>query len=210
VVKKIILIIWLCGSAAIVFAVEDITVSGLIGTRAIIQINGKSHVLPVGESSPEGVKVVAIDHHKRRVTLDIGGEEKIYPLDLSGKHGNNSIRVAPDKNGMYRASGKINQVPAQFVVDTGATLVSMNKKVADKISVDYKKSPHKAMSETASGKVQVYLVMLDEVEVDGLRLKNIPAAVHDSEYPSVVLLGMSFLKHLDIRRDGNILHLIRR
>jgi aspartyl protease family protein len=210
VVKKIILIIWLCSSGTIVFAVEDITVTGLIGTKAIIQINGKSHVIAEGESSHEGVRVVAIDHSMRRVTLDVNGEEKTYPLDLSGKLGNNSIRVAPDKNGMYRASGKINQVSAQFVIDTGATLVSMNKKVAGKIGVDYKKSPHKAISETASGKVQVYLVILDEVEVNGLRLKNIPAAVHDSDYPSVVLLGMSFLKHLDIRRDGNVLHLNRR
>lgn len=208
--RKIIFIIWLCSSAAHVLAVEDITVTGLIGTKVIIQINGKSHIIPEGESSPEGVRVVAIDHNMRRVTLDVKGEVKIYPLDLSGKLGTNSIRVAPDKNGIYRASGKINQVPAQFVVDTGATLVSMNKKVAGKIGVDYKKSPHKAISETASGKVQVYLVMLDEVEVDGLRLKNIPAAVHDSDYPSVVLLGMSFLKHLDIRRDGNVLHLNRR
>ena len=172
-------------------------------------VDGKNLVMREGESTADGVKVIAIDHDKKRVTLDVNGEENSYPLDMTGNRGKNSIKLAPDNNGMYRASGKINKVPLDFVVDTGATLVTLNKKDAGKLGVDLKKSL-KGTSETASGKVPVYIVMLDEVEVDGLRLTNIPAAVHEGNFPSVALLGMSFLKHLDIRREGRILYLDKR
>jgi len=208
--KRLLLIPWLCLPINPALAADEITITGLIGDKVLIQIDGKNHIIPEGESSPEGVKIVEIDHDKRRVILDINGEEKTYPLDISGRRGSSSIKIAPDRSGMYRASGKINQVPTEYIIDTGATFVSLNRKFAGKLGLDYKNSPQKGMAETASGKVPVYLVTLDEVEVNGLRLKNVPAVVNDSNYPTVVLLGMSFLKHLDIRRVGSVLHLNRR
>lgn len=190
-------------------ATEDIVVTGLIGNKVIIIINGKNYVIPEGESSPNGVKVVSIKHDERKVVLSVNGEENIYPLDISGNRGRSSIKLVPDNSGIYRVTGKINQTPINFVVDTGATLVTLNRKDATKLGIDLAKA-QKGTSETASGKVPVHIVMLDEVEINGLRLKNIPAAVHEGNYPSVALLGMSFIKHLDMRREGQILYLGKR
>ena len=47
--------------------------------------------------------------------------------------------------------------------------------------------------------------MLDKVELDGITLTNVEAAIHEGEFPNAALLGMSFLKKVKMNREGNIL-----
>lgn len=71
-----------------VYAAEEIIITGLVGDKVLIQIDSKNHVLPESERSPEGVKIIAIDHDRRRVTLDVNGEEQVHPVDISSRRGN--------------------------------------------------------------------------------------------------------------------------
>ncbi len=47
------------------------------------------------------------------------------------------------------------------------------------------------------------------MKIGGITLSNIDATVHEQDMP-VVLLGMSFLNRMDIRRDGQSMTLTQR
>jgi aspartyl protease family protein len=108
---------------------------------------------------------------------------------------------------MYLAAGSINGYTIDFLVDTGATTVAMNSTTAKRLGISYRLEGRPGIVETASGQEKVYRVMLDTVTVGSIRLRNIPAMVLEGGMPRQVLLGMSFLRQLDIERKGTALML---
>lgn len=192
------------------FAVEDIAVMGLIADKAILKVDGKHRVVRMGETTVEGVKLVSISDDRRKVRLSIGGIEESYRLGVGTNTGGGSAKIVADNAGMYRANGKINGKPIPFIIDTGATYVSLSKLQADQLGIDYQQSTKKGKAETANGLVDVYIVTLDKVQLDGITLSNVEAAIHDGEFPKAALLGMSFLNKIKMNREGNLLQLEQR
>lgn len=193
------------------FAIDKITVSGLFKDKAIIGINGKQRILKIGRSSPEGI--VLISANTQEAVIEINGEQKTYRI---GSHISSSfakptagaiVHVAPDRGGMYRVNGSINGFQIKFLIDTGATLIAMNKHHAKRIGINYKLSGEPGFAETASGVSQIYLVNLETVMVGDIKLHNIQAAVHDGSFPGIILLGNSFLNQVKMNRDGPMLKL---
>jgi aspartyl protease family protein len=62
------------------------------------------------------------------------------------------------------------------------------------LGIDFKNNSRVAESETANGLVTIYIVKLASVEIGGIKINNVEVAIHEGEFPSQVLLGMSFLK----------------
>ena len=190
-------------------AVEKIRVIGLFTDKAIVEIDGKQHVLSAGNTSPEGVKLVSAN--SREAVLEVDGKQDTYTLgthiasNYSGPPDTASVTIAPNASGMYEVNGSINGFQVEFVVDTGATLISMNRHVAKRLGIDYKRRGLPGQSETASGYSDIYLVNLDEVRVGQIKLHDVTASVHDGEFPKVILLGNSFLNQVDMTRDGRVL-----
>jgi aspartyl protease family protein len=84
----------------------------------------------------------------------------------------------------------------------------MNSDHAVAMGVDY--AAGEAMRvETASGMQGAKLVNLTSVDVGGIRVENVRAAVIEGGFPTTILLGMSFLKHVDMKESGGILSLSR-
>jgi len=193
------------------FAIDKIVINGLFKDKAIVSIDGKQHLLRKGKASPEGV--LLIESNSREAILEIDGEQKKYFLGTA--IGNNfapstegkKIIIAPDASGMYNISGSINGSHVSFVVDTGATLVSMNSNIAKKLGIDYKIVGQESMSYTASGKDKIYIINLKKVRVGDIELHNVKGAVHEGNFPVITLLGMSFLGKLDMKREGRIMEL---
>ncbi len=193
------------------FAIDKIVINGLFKDKAIVSIDGKQRVLRKGKPSPEGV--LLIESNSKEAIIEIDGQQDTYSLDTQigsafkpptdGK----IIIITPDRGGMYNISGSINGSHVSFVVDTGATLVSMNSNIAKKVGIDYKLKGKKAHSNTASGKSKIYIVNLKKVKVGDIELRNIEGAVHEGDFPLTTLLGMSFLSKLDMKREGRIMEL---
>ena len=61
---------------------------------------------------------------------------------------------------MYAAPGSINGVPVQFLIDTGATQVAMNKNEARRLGIDYARTSIEAAVHTASGITRSYQITL--------------------------------------------------
>ena len=191
--------------------IEKIVILGLFKEKAIIEIDGNRHILSIGETSPEGVTLISADSTEAR--LDINGKVGTYILgtrissSFKPPAGKKTVTIAPDLHGMYHVNGQINDFQMNFVVDTGATFIVMNKYQAKRLGIDYKLDGKETVTSTASGIAKAYLVTLDSVSVGDIKLNNIPAAVLDGGFPEVPLLGNSFLNQIEINREGQLLEL---
>ena len=97
----------------------------------------------------------------------------------------------------------------RFLVDTGATLVTLPAADATRLGIDYRRG-QQAVSQTANGRVLVYRVKLDSVSVGDMTLLGVDAVVHDSPGLDIALLGMSFINRTEMRREGANLKLTKR
>lgn len=209
-VRNLVLFIALAAPSVTALAVDKITVVGLFKDTAIVVIDGRRRLIRSGETSPEGVTLVSAD--STEAVLEIDGERKRY--GLGGRIGGSyappeqaTVRIWPTPNRMYLVVGSINGYPVDFVVDTGATLVSLSGREARRLGIDYRVVGTPGKSSTASGIAEIFLVNLDRVRVGDIELRNVQGAVHDGDFPPATLLGMSFLGRVSMRQDGQVLEL---
>ena len=191
----------------------DISVVALFPGRAMVIVDkGKPHTMRTGEtyagvtliSSTSEEAIVSIDGRRQR--LHIG--EGVYSA-LSVQSERATVVMTPDKNGHFVSSGSINGASVRFLVDTGATMVSMSVEDARRAGVNYL-AGERGYSQTANGVTSVYKVKLGQVTLGDITLRDIDGVVHENGALPVVLLGMSFLGKLEMRREGNSLTLTRR
>lgn len=204
------MLLTLLAATATATAATKITVVGLFKDTAIVVIDGTRRLLRSGDTSPEGVTLVSAD--SKEAVLEIDGEQKRYGLggQIGGtykKPDQVTVRIWPTPNRMYAVLGSINGYPVDFIVDTGATLVSLSGQQARRLGIDYRVVGTPSHSSTASGIARIYLVSLDRVKVGDIELRNVGGAVHDGDFPPATLLGMSFLSRLNMRQDGQVLEL---
>lgn len=109
-------------------------------------------------------------------------------------------RIPVQKTGSsMQVNVRINDlVTAAFVIDTGASDVSLPEWVANELALDLE-GARTGLYSTANGTVQQALVMLESVELAGARVENVPAHVNKSM--SVGLLGLSFFNHFQYDID---------
>ena len=104
-----------------------------------------------------------------------------------------------NRSGHYVASGFINDVEVTFLLDTGATDVVVSEELAEDLGL--RKGAY-VTSQTANGTVTARQTSLSEVSIGGIKLHNVRAAILPSLHDDEVLLGMSFLKHLELVQRG--------
>jgi aspartyl protease family protein len=202
----------LCAIAGLAHAV-DIDVVGLFPGKAVVVINGGSpRTLTVGQTTSEGVRLVRADSNEAE--FEIAGKRQIMGMGR-GRFGGAMSSDSPsatlyaDGNGHFFSQGTINGVAVHFLVDTGATSVAMNSRDAARIGLDYRNGPRLRVS-TANGVVNVRGVRLDTVRIGAITLHNVEAIVHEGDSPPIVLIGMSVLNRLEMKRDGGMMTLTKR
>lgn len=109
-----------------------------------------------------------------------------------------------NRQGHYVASGQINNQPVVFLLDTGATDVSIPASIADSLNLPDGPS---ATYQTANGPVRVKLTRIQQISLGEITLNDVRATINPGYRGSEVLLGMSFLKHLEFTQRGDTLTL---
>ena len=117
--------------------------------------------------------------------------------------------IAKNLKMQYITAALINGRSAQVLVDTGANVVAINALQATALGLDYRQG-RPATVITASGEVAAYAVNLASVEIGGIQVRNVEATVIEGAYPPMVLLGMSYLQHVEIRENDGILMLVQK
>ncbi len=210
------------GSSSALFAVgfllaaaahaAEVTVSGLFPNKAVVQINGGPlQTMSVGQKTREGVTLLAVD--RDTATFDVEGQRQTLALGrarmASAAPAAESVVLTADLAGHFAANGQVNGEPVRFVVDTGATLISLPEAEAQRLSLDYRKG-QKAMMGTANGSVPGYLVKLDTVSVGSVTVHGVDAVILEGKGLGAPLLGMSFLNRMNMKREGDLMTLTKR
>ncbi len=196
-----------------VLAGMDVRVVGLFSDRAVLLVEGRQHMLRVGQTSPEGVKLVSASSESAVLLID--GAEVTARLDgrVSARKRTATVKevqVWRDTTGMYTTVGSIDGLPVSFLIDTGATQVAMNASQARRLGIDYHVTGNPAEVTTASGVARAWMVTLDSVKVGDLEVRNVSAVVLEGEQPKVTLLGMSYLGRMEITNSGRLMTLRQR
>jgi len=191
-------------------AAEQIQVLALFPGKVVLSVDGQRYTLAIGESTPTDIKLIAADSNK--ALLEVNGErrELLLGTQISSHYPEAKMKVVniyPDSGGMYRIDGTVNGQSVNFLVDTGASAISMSSVQARQLGIDYEQNGTVGMADTASARVKVYLVKLDEVTVGTIRAYNVDTMVLAGAQPNQVLLGQSFLNQLHMKREGALLRL---
>ncbi len=119
------------------------------------------------------------------------------------------IIINISQDGHFYMNVLVNDIPVRFMIDTGASDISMNKNDAQRVGISLKKLNFNKPYQTANGKSWGAGVKLDEVTVGNLRFNDVWASVNNSEM-GTSLLGMSFLrrfKKYEFYQDELILYI---
>jgi len=200
-------------------AVEKLTLLALFKDQALLHIDGANRMLSKGETSPEGVEL--LEANSERAVVRVDGRKESLELGMVASFPGASDDVAPawdgpekltlweEDDGFFYASGAINGSPVRFLVDTGANTIAINRRLAERLGIDYRDG-QQGVATTASGVTPMYMVTLDRVSVGEITLRDVQAGILLGAQPEVPLLGMSFLGKLDMVREGERLELKRR
>ena len=187
---------------------SDIRVIGLFTDKALLQIDSQQKLLSKGQTF---AGVTLISASGRGAVIAFNGEVQKLQLNqkIQGKYkkpDRSVSRIFADFQGMFYVAGHINGRPMRFLVDTGATYVTMSGAHASKIGIDYKKGI-KSFANTAAATVPVWQVKLDSVSVGDIKLANVEATVIEGAQPYDALLGNSFLKYTQLQHIGNVMEI---
>ncbi len=100
-------------------------------------------------------------------------------------------------DGHYHAEAEINGRAVQVLVDTGASVVALTAEDADTAGIYVGDKDFTQRIQTANGTARVAPVLLDEVSIGGIRVRDVRGVVSEPGALHVSLLGMTFLNQLE-------------
>lgn len=194
-------------------AAQGVSLQGMLGSKALLVIDGGApRALAPGESYKD-VKVLStsgdqavVEVDGKRQTLRVG-EAQVSLGKSAGSRGDRIVLTA-GTGGHFITRGMINGRPVQFMVDTGATTVAMGTDDARRLGIDYAKG-QMGRGNTANGVVTVWHVKLASVRIGDVEVYEVDAAVLPQQ-SGHILLGNSFLTRFQMTRHNDQMVLERR
>jgi len=131
-----------------------------------------------------------------------GREQARAPLWIESDDPNPALILKANRYGQYQIIGSANENRVLFLLDTGASEISIPISVAERLNL--RKGQGYPVS-TANGELTVYSTRLDEVTIGPFTMQNVRAHINPGMRGDVALLGMSFLRHFEmIQRSGEL------
>ncbi len=199
-------------SAATIPAISDIQVVGLFKGAVLININNERKLVRVGDSS-SGIHLYEADSKQARVEIDgkcmVLSMAEHMPIQIGLPSASNVQAHLLSNGGTYNVTGSINNRVTDFVVDTGATYLTISASLAKRLGINYQHA-QKLMMDTANGKATAHIVTVNSVRIGGIELNNVKAAVMNDLSTNKVLLGMSFLSKVEMTQKNGVMILKKR
>lgn len=202
--------VFLCALPA---AAQDIALAGRMGDKALLLMQGRSVVLAVGQASGNTRLIrweqdaAVVEHGGAQIRLRVGAA----PARLGGASAPTAAReivIPVGAGGHFTTDGAINGQAVRFMVDTGATLVSLSRAEATRLGLDLR-GARAVRTQTAAGVAPAQMLPLQRVRVGEIEVYDVMALVTEAPLP-YILLGNSFLERFQWRRDNDVMRLERR
>lgn len=125
-------------------------------------------------------------------------------INLSVQPGSNELVIRSNRAGHYLLPGTINGEQVTFLLDTGATQVSVPAHLQERLGL----TPGNSMrSMTANGPVTVRATNIDELAIGPFLFQNVSGHLNPGFQGNEILLGMSVLRQLEFTQSGGTLTL---
>jgi aspartyl protease family protein len=189
----------------------EVKVIALFADKALLQVGDKQKIVKKGETF-EGVLLKSASGRGAVVVINGNSLKLDLNQSIAGnfkKPERDSMKIYPDSLGMYYAKGTINGQTTRFLVDTGATYVTMSGRKARSLKIDFYRGV-RGTAQTAAAIVEVWQIKLNSVSIGGIKIHNVDATVIAGEQPAEVLLGNSFLQHTQMQKAGAVLQIKKR
>ena len=127
------------------------------------------------------------------------GNPNPHPTAHLDRRGVLEVVLAPNQLDQYVATGRINGTRVDMLVDTGCADVALPYQLAQELRLSLTPGH---ISKTGNGNVQSWSAWLDSVEVGGLEAKRVRATVLPNLAGRQALLGMAYLKRMEVVLAG--------
>jgi len=198
---------------------QTVALSGMLGSKALVIVDGGApKSVAVGESY-RGVKIVSTQGDQ--AVMEIAGKRHTMrvgeaPASVGGASGSGAnggaggtkVVLSAGSGGHFFTQGQINGRAVQLVMDTGATLVSLSVADAERVGLNYKAGQAVQMS-TANGVIPGWRLKLASVRIGDVVVYEVDAIVSSGSMP-YVLLGNSFLTRFQMTRTNDQMVLEKR
>lgn len=194
---------------------QTVGLSGVLGPKALVIVDGSSpKVLAPGEIF-KGVKMISAQGDQ--AVISIAGKQHMLrvgdaPAHVGGGSGVDNIGtrivLTSASGGHFLTLGQINGRSAEMVVDTGATSIAMSTQQAERLGLEFKAGQPVQIS-TANGVIPGWRLKLMAVKVGDVTVRDVDAVVSSGSMP-YVLLGNSFLTRFQMTRTNDQLVLEKR
>lgn len=121
----------------------------------------------------------------------------------SVSEGRQEVSIPASRDGHYYLEGSINGVPIQFMIDTGATYVSVSEEFARKARLPEGITGYFS---TANGAVEGKIVTGQVIEAEGFRATGLSVAVMPLGGKKG-LLGQNFLRRFEVTQSADTMRL---
>jgi aspartyl protease family protein len=194
---------------------QTVTLSGMLGGKALLIVDGSAPKgVAVGESY-RGVKIVSTQGDQatfeiagKRHTLRVGEAPASVGGNGGAEAGGTKIILTAGSGGHFMTQGQINGRSVPLVVDTGATSVALSVAEADRVGLNYKAGQAIQIS-TANGVIHGWRVKLATMRVGDVTVYDVDGLVSSGAMP-YVLLGNSFLTRFQMTRINDQMVLEKR
>ncbi len=106
------------------------------------------------------------------------------------------VSIGRDHRGHFKAHGRIDGRQVSFMVDTGASVIALTEREADRLGIRPSRTAFTASVQTANGMVRAAPVTLNSVDIGGLVVRDVRALVVPGAGLAENLLGLSYLTRL--------------
>ncbi len=193
----------------------EVSLAGLLPGSALVVIDGgRPRTIAGGARTTEGVKLMSLEAGTaifevdgRRQTLVIG--QRVVSTTAGASTAQPTVILTADGRGQFVTQGSVNGAPMRFLVDTGASNVSLSAGDAMRCGIDFQAKGQMGQVSTANGIARAWRVPGVTVRLGDITFYDVDVTVSEAPMP-YGLLGMSFLNRVEMTRSGDTMTLKKR
>jgi aspartyl protease family protein len=170
----------------------------------LLAVIGSFFVAPMLEKQSETAPQAIVAKGQKPV-IAIATQAPYLPQSSPNSNVRGIEYLQSDARGHFSASIEVNGINIQTLVDTGASMVAFGASDAERAGIRPSQSDYKYKSQTANGEVAMARVIVPRMRLGSIELENIEAAVLPDGALNGTLLGMSFLRRLQVQTENGIM-----